>query len=122
MAKQNITDLSYLHEISMGDDELVAEMIALFLENVPRSIKRLKTLVQQEEWDEVASITHRLKPNLAYVGLDSAKAIIEHIEKRARVGNNAIGKNNMSVEILRLEQLCRQSYKELNEALKELGS
>ena len=122
MAKQNITDLSYLHEISMGDDELVAEMIALFLENVPRSIKRLKTLVQQEEWDEVASITHRLKPNLAYVGLDSAKAIIEHIEKRARVGNNAIGKNNMSVENLRLEQLCRQSYKELNEALKELGS
>lgn len=117
MTEQKVTDLSYLYEICMDDDRLVTEMIALFLENVPLSIKRLKTLVRQEEWSEVAAVSHKLKPNLAYVGLDSAREMIERVEKNAKSEEKL---DAIEEQILQIEHMCKQSYKELSKVLKEL--
>lgn len=119
MAEQKITDLSYLHEISMGDDRLITEMITLFLENTPLSIENLKTLTYQGDWPGVAAISHKLKPNLVYMGLNSASEILEKLEEAAKTESNLLGFED---QITLLERICEKSYKELNHRLKELRS
>lgn len=119
MAEQNVTDLSYLYSISMGDDTLVEEMIVLFLEGAPPIIETLKELVHKEDWSGVAVTAHKLKPNLAYMGLNSAQKVLEKLEKNARNGKDL---GDIKKQITRIEQICNQSYPELNEILAELRS
>ncbi len=117
MSEQRITNLSYLEELDTGDDGLIVEMVEMFLENTPRSIDLLQQHLDNNNWKKLGAEAHKLKPNLSYVGLDQAHEIIIKIEKMAKddpdpeqLGNN-IGK---------LNTICIQAYKELEEHLQEL--
>ena len=117
MAEQKITDLSYLNDIAMGDKALITDMIELFLEGVPVSVEHLKSLIESKEWKRVAEIAHKLKPNLAYMGLNSAKDMLEQLEEDARKNENT---ENLFHQASQIEKICNQAYVELNEMLDEL--
>ena len=117
MADQRITDLSYLEDMGMGDDSLLIEMIQLFLDNTPESLRLMKEHEANNDWEKLSAEAHKLKPNLSYMGLNGAREIILDIEESVK---DEAGLDAISGQIRELETICRKAYTELSERLDEL--
>ncbi|MDZ7695130.1 MAG: Hpt domain-containing protein [Balneolaceae bacterium] len=117
MSQQRLTDLSFLEDLGMGDDDLLIEMIEMFLQNTPESLKQIQDYTEQKNWKKVAAEAHKLKPNLSYMGLERARDIIVDIEKTAK---NDPDKNRIEHNITKVETICRQAYQELRQELNTL--
>ncbi len=77
-------DLSYLRAIASDSNEFMIEMIDLFLGQTPEYLHQLQEATDRKDWKEVAGLAHKIKPTLAFMGLNAARADIEEIEKKAR--------------------------------------
>lgn len=117
MFEQRVTDLSYLRKIFKGNTLLARKMIGLFLTETPQSLEDIKRSIRQENWPGVEAAAHKLKPNLAYMGLRSARLLILDLEKNARESQE---QEQALSQVNSIEQICKQAYKELNAELEEL--
>ncbi|MEE4175960.1 MAG: response regulator [Bacteroides sp.] len=77
-------DLSYLEEISEGDQEFSSTMISYFIDNTPPVMENLEKKVQEEEWEEVRQIAHKLKPQVVYMGIHQIEDEVEKVENFAQ--------------------------------------
>lgn len=81
-------DLTYLRDVASGSNEFMVEMIELFLIQTPGYFEQLDQLIGEENWIKVADIAHKIKPTLAFMGVDSARESMAEIEQNARDGKN----------------------------------
>lgn len=119
MSDQQITDLSYLENMGMGDNTLIIEMIELFLQNTPEALRAMKDYEVNGDWEKLGEEAHKLKPNLSYMGLEGAKDIIIEIEDQVKKKS---GHSEISDKISEIEAICKQAYTELTEKRDELLS
>ncbi|WP_423146340.1 Hpt domain-containing protein [Rubrolithibacter danxiaensis] len=77
-------DLSYLNEIACGSVEFMIDMINIFLEQTPLYMEQLIAAVNQQDWKTVGDVAHKIKPTLAFMGVNSAKDTMAEIERKAR--------------------------------------
>ena len=77
-------DLSYLQDVVSGSNEYMIEMIELFLTQTPAYFDQLDQLIKVENWSAVADIAHKIKPTLAYMGIEAARGSMAEIEQNAR--------------------------------------
>lgn len=117
MSDKPLTDLSYLEDMGMGDDLLIIEMIELFLNNTPETLRSMKKHETNGEWKKLSAEAHKLKPNLSYMGLDGAKEIILELEETIRTDTDLGAVSGMIREI---EAICNQAYEELSARLSNL--
>lgn len=117
MADPKITNLAYLEELGMGDDDLLIEMVEMFLKNTPKSINTLRQHREEGNWQKLAAEAHKLKPNLSYVGLDEARDMIIKIEKSAKDDPDS---DEIGAQIEEVNEICQQAYQELEVQLEEL--
>lgn len=92
-------DLSYLTEVASGNTEFIVEMIDIFLAQTPGHVKELTAAVEVKEWKRIAELAHKIKPTLAFMGVESAKEVMAEIEKDAR------GENNYEGIVLKINQM-----------------
>jgi CheY-like chemotaxis protein/HPt (histidine-containing phosphotransfer) domain-containing protein len=81
-------DLSYLEEISEGDRDFSATMISYFIDNTPPVMENLEKKVQEQDWDEVRQIAHKLKPQVVYMGIHQVADDVEKVEHLAQHREN----------------------------------
>ena len=112
-----MTDLSYLEEMGMGDNALIIEMVELFLENTPETLRRIKKHRDEENWTQLAAEAHKLKPNLSYMGLEGAKQTVIEIEKMAKSQSDL---DAVEAKIDEVEIICKKAYTELQDRLVHL--
>ena len=77
-------DLTYLKDVASGSDEFMIDMIDLFLDQTPLYFEQMEQHIQEGSWSKVADIAHKIKPTLAFMGVDSAKDSMAEIEQNAR--------------------------------------
>ncbi len=77
-------DLSYLENITGGDNEVMVEMIDLMLAETPKHIDKIKQSYKKENWRELRAESHKLKPMFLYVGLTALNEIAQDLEKYAK--------------------------------------
>ena len=77
-------DLSYLQDVANGSKEFMIEMIQLFLDQTPGYFEQLDQLIKDLNWPLVAEISHKIKPTLTFMGIESARANMAEIEQNAR--------------------------------------
>jgi HPt (histidine-containing phosphotransfer) domain-containing protein len=77
-------DLSYLQDVANGSNEFMIEMIQLFLDQTPGYFEQLDQLIKDLNWPLVAEISHKIKPTLTFMGIESARANRAEIEQNAR--------------------------------------
>ena len=87
-AKEALTDLTYLRKMSNNDESFVQEMVSSFIEKTPKIITQINQANKDKNWPEVSAIAHKLKPNLAFMGMDSLKQLISDIETNAKNSAN----------------------------------
>lgn len=81
-------DLSYLKDVASGSDEFMIDMIDLFLDHTPGYFEQLEQHILDENWTKVADMAHKIKPTLAFMGVDSARESMAEIEQNARNAKN----------------------------------
>lgn len=116
---QSVTDLSYLQEVVLGDEEIVIETIKIFLENTPNVLKNMKEHFANQEWDKLYKLAHQIKPNLEYMGMKQAREIIIEIEEQAKSGKPS---DNLGDKIKEFNSICSQALDELSAKIEELQS
>ena len=78
-------DLSYLKEVSNGNQKFIQEMVVIFLETLPESIYAIRKFTQEKEWKQLARAIHKIKPSITLMGLPYAKELAALIETNARL-------------------------------------
>lgn len=115
MAK--LIDLSYLEKVCEGDSEFMQEMISAFIETIPETLVEMKNANAAADWPGLARIAHKMKPSVAFMGIEELKSNILTLEALAKEGTN-------TKEIIHLvDQVnvtANQAIAELKEAQKSL--
>lgn len=114
MDKQSITDLSYLREIAMGDEEIIIDTTKAFLENTPAALDRISEFYDDEQWDKLYKEAHRIKPSLKYLGMSRASELVLEIEKQAKSRKIS---DDLERDIEEFVSICSKALDELSEKL-----
>lgn len=79
-----VIDLSYLKEVASDNTEFIIEMIDIFLEQTPKYVELLTIAIENKDWSKIAEMAHKIKPTLAFMGVNEARDMMASIETRAR--------------------------------------
>lgn len=82
--KEIVIDLSYLRDVSSDNTEFMIEMIDIFLTQTPGYVEQLIIAVDQKDWSKIADLSHKIKPTMSFMGVESAKNTLGDIETKAR--------------------------------------
>ena len=80
----NYTNLEYLRLMSDGDAEMEKTMLEMLLAELPQEFSKLKALHAAGEWEDLSSISHKMKSTLAFVGNEEMTAANKEIEQLAK--------------------------------------
>ena len=103
--------------MSDGDDSMKKIMLEMLLEELPQEIDKMDALCQEANWNEVSSVSHKLKSTLAFVGNDEMTQANKNIESVAKNSDNTAQVPDL---IQTLQSLCPNAISELNQELERL--
>lgn len=110
-------DLSYLNDIAGGNAEFIIDMIDIFLDQTPVYFQELSAAVAEKNWKATGDIAHKIKPTLAFMGVEEAKEQMAEIEKRAR---QLDGVEEIEALLESLKESCSTLYSSLKKTREEL--
>jgi HPt (histidine-containing phosphotransfer) domain-containing protein len=70
----------------LGDDRDLAEIVALFVEEMPLRVRHLQAHFGCANWDELGRLTHQLKGAAGSYGFDQLTPFAARLEKAVRNG------------------------------------
>lgn len=103
-------DLSYLENMSGGDNSMIIEMIELFLKETPKHLENLKSANEGQDWSKVASEAHKVKPIMLYVGLSDLNLVCKRLEENAKSDQDIEVSNELILKLI-------EGYEEVNDDL-----
>jgi len=105
-------NFSVLSEMASGDEEMMLELMELFLEQTPGMIEELRIAFHDSDRIEMAGKAHTLKPTFTYMGMPEAFEIVKELEKYR--DEEIRQPDKVNEQISRLEQLAEQAFREIN--------
>jgi PAS domain S-box-containing protein len=113
--KMKCIDLKYLNHLTKSNPKLMSEMISLYLEQTPPLIYSMKQSLQIKDWSLLHASVHKMIPSFSIMGISAdfeqmAKKIQEYASTQEQT-------DNILEMVLKLENLCVQACKELEEEL-----
>jgi HPt (histidine-containing phosphotransfer) domain-containing protein len=83
-ANEIIIDLTYLRDVASDNTEFMIEMIDIFLAQTPGYVEQLTNAIDQKDWSKMAELSHKIKPTMSFMGVESAKNTLGDIETKSR--------------------------------------
>jgi HPt (histidine-containing phosphotransfer) domain-containing protein len=79
-------DLTYLEDLSGGNNTIVVDIIQLFLQQTPGDFDTLTQHVESSNWEAAYKMAHHIKPTLAYVGANDMRDELNLVERTLKSG------------------------------------
>lgn len=79
-------DFTYLEDITGGDQEMILEMLDLFIEDIPHIIESILESAQKKDLKKLGADAHKIKPTLQYVGFLDLYEKVKRLEELAKSG------------------------------------
>lgn len=108
----NNYDLSKLRALSRGDENFVNELIDIFLQQTPKTLKEISDALLKKEYKVVARVAHRIKPSIDSMGITQLADIPKSIELAA------IAEEVDHTELTRKVRLLSETLKAVLDKLK----
>lgn len=80
----NNLNLSYIKNLSAGNNLFVVRMLQTFCSNVPSGMKELGDFQRSGQLTEAGQVAHKLKTMFRYVGLEQVADDLERLEFSAK--------------------------------------
>ena len=111
MSSDKVTNLNYLTELAKGDVSFITEMIRIFLEENPEEVKTLEQAIQENNYENIKSISHHMKSTIPFVGIDLliGKDLVD-IEKLA---TEKTGLEVIKTLFSNVKTVCEKAFNEL---------
>jgi HPt (histidine-containing phosphotransfer) domain-containing protein len=110
-------DLSYLNEIASGSADFMIDMIDIFLEQTPEYLGQLSEAISAKDWKATGDIAHKIKPTLAFMGVEYAREVMAEIERKAR---SLDALDTIEEDMQYINGISSNLYSRLNQHRKEL--
>lgn len=81
-------DLSYLNQIFQGNQEMIRNIIGLFLQQVPRYIQEMEDCVQRNDLAGLHPLAHKAKSSISMLGLRTMEDMVLRIERSSKEHRN----------------------------------
>lgn len=78
-----LTDLTFLTSFTKGDKDKMAKYINMFLQAAPGIITGMETHMANNDWAQLRTAAHSLKPQAGYMGFKQGEALLKTIEQCA---------------------------------------
>ncbi|MBS1783261.1 MAG: tetratricopeptide repeat protein [Bacteroidetes bacterium] len=105
-----VTNMSFLQQLTGGNNEKTDKYIGMFLENAPRLLKQIDDALAISDLNQVKIAAHSLKPQLSYMGV---KEEISHIFLIEQTATEAAHASKLPPLIENLKRLCEKAFDEL---------
>jgi HPt (histidine-containing phosphotransfer) domain-containing protein len=92
-----------------GDDDLLVELIDLFLEDAPRRVDGMRTAITREDWPGLASLAHSLKGSCGSLGALHLAELCGRLEQHGRLSGGRPDAELMFRELEGQYQLVREA-------------
>jgi HPt (histidine-containing phosphotransfer) domain-containing protein len=110
-------NLDYLNEMSDGSDDLVRDLINIFIKQVPVFTEQLDSYYQSGDYYSLGKLAHKIKSSVAMMGINELKTDMKTLEHFAKEGKNA---EKYPVLISKFKVISKESIVELNNILIKL--
>jgi len=85
---QKHTDLTYLRQLSNGDNKFIHEMLNLFITQTPDALVKMSKSLEAKDWKSLGNAAHKMKPSIMFVGLKEIDADLKNLESYATEEKN----------------------------------
>lgn len=75
-----IVDLSYLRDMSDGNEEFIKEMIKIFRADSPVLIEKMRDSFEKQDWDALSKVAHKFRSPAVMMGMKDVAKIAERVE------------------------------------------
>lgn len=83
--KKNVLfNLGDLAELVGGDTDMIREVLALFLQEAPQTLRHLNAAIEQEDYAAMYQAAHKLKSSLKLLKSEAAFQLALQIEEEAK--------------------------------------
>ncbi len=96
---EQLFDLSYLNQVFQGNQEMINNIIQLFLQQVPQYISDMERCVEGDDLIGLHPLAHKAKSSITMLGLRSMESNIIEIERRSREHRELETLPNLVVEV-----------------------
>ncbi|HEY8400595.1 MAG TPA: response regulator [Cytophagaceae bacterium] len=104
------TNLSYLEKLTEGNPEVKKEMINNFLKHTPKEIQNIEKYLEEEEWDKLYQVAHKIKTNFSLMGITQLVDCVQLIETNTQRRKDL---KTLPTLISKLKNITDISYQEL---------
>jgi HPt (histidine-containing phosphotransfer) domain-containing protein len=111
------TNLNYLKTITEGNNEIIREMIEMFILQVPDFIKNLNSLYQTGQFTALGKEAHKAKSSLQIMGMTDLELEMKMFQLKTIEG---IEVESYPVHIRNFEKQCKEAINELQIELNSL--
>ena len=80
-------DIEFMETFYDGNDVFKVKMISMFMEKSPSYMNDINEHLGQQNWGDLASLAHKFKASIDFVGARNLKEVVQEIEKNAKDGN-----------------------------------
>ncbi len=87
-AKFTYADLEYLESMSMGSNEMIVEMIDLFIEQIPEFTDGLAAHLSEADFAALGAMAHKAKSSVAVMGMNNLANDLKQLELSAKAGED----------------------------------
>ncbi|MCG8410944.1 MAG: Hpt domain-containing protein [Bacteroidales bacterium] len=113
MKKDQITDLSYLNEISAGNKKFIIELIDMFFQQVLEYQELLQILYEEKNWLALAKVAHKAKSSVIMVGLKKLGSKLKMLEEKAKEGKDIESYKEIIAKFVNDSNLAIKELKEV---------
>ncbi|MES2387509.1 MAG: response regulator [Bacteroidota bacterium] len=115
-----VTDLSYLRNFSSNDTEFIREMVGIFIDRCTEDLPAIASAIAAGKYAEVRDLTHRIKPTIAFMGINIIKDQVQALEDMA--GSEEAEPEVIKALFTEVEQVCTTAMQELRVYLASSGN
>ena len=73
-------NLTYLNSMSGGSQEIMKEMVEIFLEQLPEFRKGMKKAIETKDWKLLSDVAHKAKSSMAILGINELRQRLADLE------------------------------------------
>ncbi|HNW00131.1 MAG TPA: Hpt domain-containing protein [Chitinophagales bacterium] len=118
MDAYNRINLAFLESFTNNDKAKMIKYINMFLQLAPASIDTMKQQHAAGDWNNLKTTAHSLKPQLAYMGIESLRENVIRIEEYAGEEKNPEVIGNL---IATVETGCAEAFNELKDVIGKIA-
>jgi CheY-like chemotaxis protein len=109
--RDEVIDLSYLEQISMGKKNFFYGMIDIFLLQNTNDMQKLKLAVEEMNFETIRLLAHKTKTSITFIGLE--KHLYDELEEMERLSLSNQNPKRIRELFLLVDSICTRACKEL---------